>query len=99
MAISKRQYTEAITVHIKYLRKEMRECLKKSEEARDDFYRVKDAYSLEGLSGYALDAALSDNRDAQRAVANSVLYDRWTTKYAAVLQAELLLFEYNKEVL
>lgn len=67
---------------------EMRRCLKKSERARDTYYALQDAYKGRGLEGFELDEALKTNREAQAAISDNQMYDRWTTKYAAVVQAE-----------
>lgn len=67
---------------------EMRRCLKKSEAARDTYYALQDAYKSRGLEGFELDEALKTNREAQAAVSDNQMYDRWATKYAAIVQAE-----------
>lgn len=81
---------DAFTAYLYNLRFQMRACLDKSEKARDTFYVLKDAYEGErNLTGPELEAAMKNNAKAQAAVADNIMYDRWATKYAAVLQAEI----------
>lgn len=69
---------------------EMRRCLRASEEARDAFNAIKGGYKeRKGLSRGELAAAMDSDFDAKVAIADSQLYDRWTSKYAAVVAAEL----------
>lgn len=80
-------------LRIRAMQAEMRRCLKKSEQARDLFYATKDAYETQrGLTSFELDKALDNDRVAQGAIADSQLYDRWTIKYASVIQAEIAAF-------
>jgi hypothetical protein len=73
---------------------EMRRCLRESEKARDRFYEVRDALKRErGKSGAQLDHEMSIDINAKMAVSNSQLFDRWATKYAAIVQAEISCFE------
>lgn len=72
------------------LRMLMRKYLDLSEKARDSYYLIKQAYAKEQhLGSVELDAALQRNTKAQKAVSDNIMYDRWATKYAAVLQAEI----------
>jgi hypothetical protein len=73
---------------------EMRRCLRESERARDTFYKIRDEYrEVEGLRGAELDIALTTNTKAKAAVADNVMYDRWATKYAGVVQTEISAFQ------
>lgn len=75
--------------YLNYLRYEMRKCLDKSEKARDTYYAYRDAFADErGLTGFELDEALKVKREAQAAISDNQMYDRWAQKYASVLQAE-----------
>lgn len=81
-------------LYIKGLVTEMRHVLKKSEEARDTYYRRKKELREKGMSASEADIAASQSDYiAKCAISDSQLYDRWATKYAAVVQAELMAYE------
>jgi len=84
---------------IKGLIVEMRRTLRKSEQARDRYYDTVDAYKTQrGLTGFELDKAVEADRIAQGAISDSQLYDRWATKYAAVVQAEIAAYNIGLHV-
>lgn len=72
------------------LRMLMRKYLDLSEKARDSYYLLKKSYEEErGLGGFEVDAALQRDAKAQKAISDNQMYDRWATKCATVLQAEV----------
>ena len=74
---------------------EMRKCLTWSEDARDKYYAVKDGYKSKGLKRGEIAVSMGTDFDAKCAVSDSQLYDRWATKYAAVVSAEIAAFEHD----
>jgi len=97
---SKRQavvvFREEFIQYLDDLRFEMRQCLDKSEKARDTYYMLKQAYQHEkGLSGAELERAMDrPGSRAQSAVSDNIMYDRWAAKYAAIIQAEIAYANY-----
>lgn len=80
---------------LKYLRFQMYQALIKSERARDTYYATVDAYKAKGLRGIELEQELKLDRVAQNAISDSQLYDRWATKYAAVIQSEAAMQQFT----
>jgi hypothetical protein len=83
--------------YIMQLREEMRRCLHKSEEARDQYYRRADVWKEKGFAGVELDIELRNDYDAQKALADENLYSRWAQKYSGHLVAELAARTYLNE--
>jgi len=97
-AVQASKLEEARRRHANYISSlilEMRKCLTESEAARDRYYAVKDDYKSRGMRRGEIAVSMGTDFDAKCAVSDSQLYDRWATKYAAVVSAEIAAFEHD----
>lgn len=90
------QATEVQKRHLRRIRDlvvKMRRSLRRSEEANALYNSIRGELKEKNLSRGDLAARLDNNFDAKVAVADNIMYDRWATKYAAIVSAEIAAYK------